>query len=639
MIFSRVLAGLVIAGLCGLVAGPAMAQSRGALMAASDGEGGVRLLWFAPTGLVPSAWRLEEETAGPPRVVEARIVAESGMPVPGTQGVAEPDLKALGEVFLAMQAMGDWEMAQAMGIARQLRDVPGGERRWRVVPLGPDGKPLGEPLRSRPLDSRKADPLPPPVVGLRGVATREGVELYWQPGTSSRAPPTIAWRVERDGEPVVGSPATLGERWLVEDAAFVDAAAPVEATVRYRVAALDVFGRDGPWRELALFVPDLTALDAPLDVRVDADREGLRIRWAGNPSPHTTGYVPERAQLRDGPYEALTARGVPRDTLEFVDGDALPGLLYFYRVRAMDPRGELGEPSLVVPARIVPAQAPPVPEGLEAETGTSAVTLRWVPLPGVAGYYLQRRVTGTSDWQLLNDAITPEPRHDDTGLAGGSRFDYRVVAVAHDNRESPPSTPVSVVLPDAAPPGAPRIIAADGSGGRALLRIEPALPADDTVRMLVLRGAAADDVGLVIGDPLPGEARDWQDTWVLPGETYWYRLVAVDDAGNRSVPGAAVAVRVGSAEPGTPPVPRARRVVRPFSGVELRFTTPPPGLALVIERRAAGQAPWRVVAGPLSGELTIDATAPAGPLEYRVSYRTADGASGPPSSPVAVGGS
>lgn len=626
-----------------VVATPAGAQqaeagNRGALMAASDGDGGIRLIWFTPDGISPVAWRLEEETAGQPRVIEEHIEDTTAPDPVDAQPEAEAlatELETFGRVLDAMQLMADWELARARGMVRELRDVPAGERRYRVVPLGSDGRALASALRSRPVDSHRADPLPAAAADLRVVAIRGGAELYWQPGDSPNPPPAIAWRIERDGIALDDSPLLLGTGWSATEPAATDEAVVLESEARYRVAALDVFGRSGPWRELAVFVEDVSARDPPAGLRVTAAREGIRLDWEEAASPHASGYVPERSLLRGGPYEALTTRGVPRTTTRFLDRDAGPGLLYHYRLRAMDPRGVLGEPTLPVSLRIE-AGRPPPPGVPRAEVGISRVRLHWDPLPGVAGYYLQRRAADDGSWSILNDPITPEPRYDDDNLAPGSQLAYRVIAVGHDNRESEPGPSVSVRLADTRAPAAPAVVAASGSDGRVQLRFVPAEPAVRTTQLLVLRGADAEDPGVVIGNPLPGSAREWSDEWVLSGETYWYRLVALDAAGNRSQPGEPVMVRVGSGPIPVPAAPVASRTDVPFSGVELRFAPVPAGFSLLIQRRETGRGDWRTVAGPLTGERMIDAGAPPVALEYRLILRARDGVESRPSAATVV---
>jgi hypothetical protein len=78
-----------------------------------------------------------------------------------------------------------------------------------------------------------------------------------------------------------------------------------------------------------------------------------------------------------------------------------------------------------------------------------------------------------------------------------------------------------------------------------------------------------------IGDPLSGDARQFTDLYVNPGERYWYRLVAVDKNGNRSDPTRPVAIRVGSPQIPAPPTPTAQYAGSPYPHVVLQFQPPP----------------------------------------------------------------
>src|SRR5450755_1795665 len=122
------------------------------------------------------------------------------------------------------------------------------------------------------------------------------------------------------------------------------------------------------------------------------------------------------------------------------------------------------------------------------------------------------------------------------GLSSDAKMEYRVIAVAFDNLEGPPSSPVEIVVADQSVPESPSITGVSGADGNVLLSFVPASPPERTTQFLVLRAGRADDLGVVIGDPLPANARQFIDLYVGAGESYWYRLVAVDKSGNHSDP-------------------------------------------------------------------------------------------------------
>lgn len=151
----------------------------------------------------------------------------------------------------------------------------------------------------------------------------------------------------------------------------------------------------------------------------------------------------------------------------------------------------------------------------------------------------------------------------------------------------------------------------------------------------MLRGGSADDPGLVIGKPLPGDAKRFEDTWVQPGKAYWYHLVAADAAGNRSAAGQAVEVRVASPLLPRPAKPEVGYVAKPVPMVEIRFEQPPARFSVLVQSSVDG-VHWRTVAGPTSETEARDLNPGTGAVRYRIRYRATDGSLGPPSASVAV---
>jgi hypothetical protein len=166
------------------------------------------------------------------------------------------------------------------------------------------------------------------------------------------------------------------------------------------------------------------------------------------------------------------------------------------------------------------------------------------------------------------------------------------------------------------------------------------LPEERTVQFLVLRSGSAADQGVVIGDPLTGTARQYQDLYVSSGKTYFYRLVAVDAAGNRSDVTGPVIVRVGLPAIPKPAPPLVKAAGQPSSGITLQFDPAPTGLSAVVERQDAPSVGWLRVAGPIEGTTATDYPPAGSPqAHYRILYISASGETGDPSDPVALAGS
>ena len=338
-------------------------------------------------------------------------------------------------------------------------------------------------------------------------------------------------------------------------------------------------------------------------------------------------------------------QALPASEAQYEDDNLRGGTTYFYRVRAVGPRGDLGPPSFAASASPTNPVAPPAVKGLAAEAGETRVRLTWnaVSFP-VSGYFVERStapaepgVAAATNWVRLNPHADPEPQYDDyIGLASGATLEYRVVAVALDNAEGPPSSPVQVSLRDRTVPGEPTITSASGVGGKVVLTFAPAVPEERSAQFLILRSGTATDQGLVIGDPLPGSARQYVDQYVSPNETYFYRLVAVDSKSDRSDITDPVIVRVGAAVIPKPAPPVVRPATPPATGVILQFTQAPPGLSVVADRQDAPGSGWTRVASPVDGTTANDYP-PANNrnVRYRIAYMTSNGETGDPSDSVA----
>ena len=630
----------------------------GALFAASNGKGNISLLWFPPPSKWPTGgWKLSEPTGqvlvpkismGDPAAVQSLSVEDADsirqLPAVLAKPAVTPKQKQLINI-LGLRAFSEPNFARALGLTWTLDNVPPGTRTYKVEGIDSSGNASGVQIKSAPVDSAQMTPLPPAPADVQAKVDQDGVSLFWAPPAENRQLPVLAYAIERDGggqssAPVTAKPVVAGSRWNPKLPLALDANAPPNEMLTYRVFSVDVFGRRSAASSIKIFFPDFRALAPPEPVVATAQVGKIAVSWRAQQKPNLSGYVVERGFLQAGPYEALTAQALPPTAAQYEDAAVRGGTTYYYRVRSVSPRGDLGTPSDAAAAQPKNPAAPPKVDGLTADAGETRVRLTWKPVTfPIAGYSVERHAisgnAGVENWVKLNPHISPEPMYDDyLGLSSDAKMEYRVIAVAFDNAEGPPSTPVQVVIVDRSVPATPSITGVTGTDGKVLLNFVPASP-ESTTQFLVLRAGSADDLGVVIGDPLPGNSHQFTDMYVASGESYWYRLVAVDRNGNRSDASAPVAIRVGSPVIPAPPVPSLQSVNTPYPHVVLQFQPPPAGLSAIVERQDQPSSGWIRVAGPLSGQTATDNTVTQSKaLSYRVSYVTSDGRVGPPSGTV-----
>lgn len=160
----------------------------------------------------------------------------------------------------------------------------------------------------------------------------------------------------------------------------------------------------------------LTATAGDLEAEVE-------LSW--QPVEGASSYEVLRA---DDPEGNFTPIGTSQTT-SFLDQPAeghplLPGVLYWYRVRACNQAGcsQLSDTVFGY------AGYPPAPAGVDASDGTSPnwIEVSWVAVPGATSYQVFRAAAPEGDYNLLD--TTPDPEYLDQTAVPGQRYWYRVRA-------------------------------------------------------------------------------------------------------------------------------------------------------------------------------------------------------------------
>ncbi len=632
-------------------------QDKGNIWAVSDGRGSISLFWVPANSAWPSGgWQLERLSGG-----KAAIIAKKIMPgldeeamrsldpkdAAGIQtfvgkmktgSLASDEGKLAGAVF-GLKAATDTAFGRAMGLRFTDSNVGSGSVSYRLTALDASGR-SGPVLQSAAVDPGRATALPDQIKDLRAAQDSEALRLSWSVPLQNKDIPVIAYHIERSAgtakEVLTAQPLLIGSKTDKQAApSFLDQKPPVEADITYSVSSVDFFGRKSSAAQVVVFIPDKTALMPPTQVIAKAGDGRVDLSWKRNSSQFTTGYIVERAMLYGGPYENLTPKGLKRDEEKFRDSTVMGGSQYYYRLRSVDPRGNVGHASDSAMAQPQSEDRSPAPENLKAQIGNTRIRLTWEPVKfPVAGYFIYRQTDGSDKWTQMNERLTPEPLYDiPFGEHNGAKFSFRVTAVGFDSKESKPGKQVEVLLPDNLAPNVPLIRAASGAGGKAVIDFVPANPEQDTYQFLILRSGSDKEAGVVIGDPLLSNARRFEDPFVDAGQEYWYSIVALDKAGNRSDLSRPVVVQIGTPEIPMPKKPTVKLVTSPFRHVKISFDPPPFGLSVIVESRHSNDQEWKKVTGPVSDirEATDPNPGDKGKAQYRILYRAPNGALGKPS--------
>ncbi|HEX8619612.1 MAG TPA: hypothetical protein VF911_18675 [Thermoanaerobaculia bacterium] len=610
---------------------------------------GALLRWPLPAGPLPASFRVERREGGnrttiatlQPGTDVAALRAEDRDLVARYQRTstgADANAAQLARTFATVRSVMDLGVAKAFGIFAEDAAARAGATVTYDVYAGDALFATSGSIALAPT----AAPAPPAIVIAN--ATRDALTLTWEGDESSDPAAAVTYLVYRrqgtaEAKLVSTNPILAGRSSKTEPlrATFIDRAPVLEQTVSYAVVSRDAFGRTGPaGTPVDVLYADFAALDAPRDVKAATANGAIRLSWTAPRNANRAGWRVVRALNSQAAGDVLTP--TPLAANEFSDSTATPGVTYYYRVSAVNARGEEGSPSPSVQILARLGRPPAAPASIDVALAAGKVLLEWAAVPGVIGYRVERALT-SGTWGNVTGDLARVPRFEDRLPMGlGGALSYRVFAIGADGTPSEASRVLTVTLPDTKSPLAPVVLAGDGAAGKATLRFRADGRADETAGLFVLRSNDRHDNGTIVhASPLPANATTFIDEDVTGGATYYYRLVAIDAAGNRSDPSSpAIAVTIGAPPVTAPAAPRASYQTAPFPHVAFTFPAAPKSVRYVVQREEEGT--WLLVAGPLPAEATsaIDTHPRTGSTVYRLTAVPTTGGEGTPSVSITV---
>ncbi|GHD45400.1 DNRLRE domain-containing protein [Mycetocola manganoxydans] len=335
---------------------------------------------------------------------------------------------------------------------------------------------------------------------------------------------------------------------------------PAIGTYFYRVAAVDGSGNASQATDsVEVTVTDTVAPSVPADVSATVSGSSAAVTWsASTDNVGVTGYAVYRGDSAD--FETSDSSRIAEVTgTTYTDAGLEPGD-YFYKVTSVDAAGNTSaasgasaEVTVVAPDET----APSVPTGVSATVDESTVDVDWTASTdnvAVTGYVVYRGTTSgfTADASSLVAEVSGT-EYTDAGLAAGSYY-YKVTAVdeaGNASAASAASNVATIVVVDSEAPTTPSNLTASVDGSTVDLNWTAATDNVGVTGYAVYRGTSASfgaNAASRIGD---SDTPSYSDAEVADG-TWFYRVAAVDAAGNSSAPTAAVSATVG--EPAGEPV-------------------------------------------------------------------------------------
>lgn len=251
---------------------------------------------------------------------------------------------------------------------------------------------------------------------------------------------------------------------------------------------------------------------------------------------------------------------------------------YIVRTRAPMPSGRASKKRASDDSNVVAVRIFPVPEAiadLRATVSETSIELRWTPparttagttIAALVGYRVYRAevepgTEATADpteaklkapFELLG--VAPAAAYRDTQFEFGRTYLYTVRSVAQadaDSVESADCVPVQVTPRDTFPPESPRdlvvVVVPATAEAPAQLELSWAISTETDLAGYNIYRSESESAPAGRGERLNREllpTPTFRDMSVQPGRRYFYRVTAVDRAGNESLPSAAASESV-----------------------------------------------------------------------------------------------
>ena len=418
---------------------------------------------------------------------------------------------------------------------------------------------------------------------VTAVDQQESIDLFWEAPMNDGEPPVTGYRIERsdDYDPDNPTAATwettnpVEENWVGRS--YRDRGLTAEQRYGYRVMAINVVGTsatDAAPVESAISSNKALMPRNLVATRAD-DMMSIVLTWDGpiadedNPADGgstITGYqievddgtgwavVPFAENVSEHPVSGLITN-VPGSEFTYTHEDVDEGTTYTYRVSAVNDAGP-GHASDVATASI-DAVLPGAPTDLTAEADMDApsITLMWAaPADDGGAEITSWKIDSTrvanpdpSDWgEVMGLTVTdPDPMADPpttmysathAGLDAGATYYYRVSAtnsVGTGDPSDPPAMATAVDIPNA-PTGL--TATADGENTINLSWTAPELAGASASAITGYKIESSDDGTDDSWTDLAANTGntdvEYEDTGLDPGTTRYYRVFAMNMAGN-----------------------------------------------------------------------------------------------------------
>ena len=356
---------------------------------------------------------------------------------------------------------------------------------------------------------------------------------------------------------------TFTDRWLDEGIKYT-----------YYVTIVDPIGNESkPSKKVTVKLEDKTPPNIIGLISSRSDTLGIYLTWTMSADLDAKGYDVFRSLGLSEEYIKISKELIPAEKPFFVDTTVYPNKQFFYAVTVVDTAGNVSpksNPHAATYKDVIPP-APPTNVTFKDENGLVRLNWQKSKAKDLIGYVIHRGerkdITPRLTHIPIKETTYVDSGYKDRGFVNGGLIYYKIAAM-DSSRNLSKMVELTAVLPDKDNPKPPTNFTLKNYEGRYVevyCSMSPSLDADK-YEIFRKEENKPDEKSLAIFDKAPVYYRD---TSVVKGVAYYYYSVAIDTAGNRSLPSKTDTIRFRDYSP--PRAPRNIHAKYSNGKVELKW--------------------------------------------------------------------
>ena len=420
-------------------------------------------------------------------------------------------------------SIGRWAFDGCYGLSKVT--FTGTRAQWNAIDMGDDN----DPLLSANITFAGSGPAAPTVTG--GNDSQGRPTLKWN-AVSGAAKYEVYRARSKSGDYIKYSTVT-GTSYT--NTSYIENG----NTYYYKVRALDANGTAGAWSSIVAVTYKQT-LPAPTVTGGNDSQGRPTLKW--NAVTGAAKYEVYRARSRSGDYiKYATATGTSYTNTSYIEN----GNTYYYKVRALDANGTAGAWGSIV--SVTYKQTLPAPTVTGGNDAQGRPTLKWNAVSGAAKYEVYRARSRSGEY-IKYSTVTGTSYTNTSYIEDGNTYYYKVRALDASGTAGAWSSIVSVTY-RAASTGtlpAPTVTGGNDAQGRPTLTWN-AVTGAAKYEVYRARSQSGDYIkySTVTGTSYTNTS------YIEDGNTYYYKVRALDANGTAGAWGSIVSVTYRAASTGT----------------------------------------------------------------------------------------